>query len=49
MILTEVSAPPASAVPIRAFAEHLRLGTGFEDDGAEGGEHEAVAETEGDG
>lgn len=35
MILTEVSAPPASAVPIRAFAEHLRLGTGFEDDGAE--------------
>lgn len=35
MILTEVSAPPVSAVPIRAFAEHLRLGTGFEDDGAE--------------
>ena len=35
MILTEVSAPPAAAVPVRAFAEHLRLGSGFEDDGAE--------------
>jgi uncharacterized phiE125 gp8 family phage protein len=35
MILTEVSAPPAAAVPVRAFAEHLRLGSGFEDDGGE--------------
>lgn len=35
MILTEVSAPPVSAVPVRAFAEHLRLGTGFADDGAQ--------------
>ena len=35
MILTEVSAPPSAAVPVRAFAEHLRLGSGFEDDGAE--------------
>ena len=35
MILTEVSAPPAAAVPVRAFAEHLRLGSGFEDDGAQ--------------
>lgn len=35
MILTEVSAPPSAAVPVRAFAEHLRLGTGFADDGAE--------------
>ena len=35
MILTEVSAPPAAAVPVRAFAEHLRLGTGFADDGSE--------------
>ena len=26
MILTEVSAPPAASVPVRAFAEHLRLG-----------------------
>jgi uncharacterized phiE125 gp8 family phage protein len=35
MILTEVSAPPAAAVPVRAFAEHLRLGTGFADDGSQ--------------
>lgn len=35
MILTEVSAPPSSAVPVRAFAEHLRLGSGFADDGSE--------------
>jgi uncharacterized phiE125 gp8 family phage protein len=34
MILTETSAPPAEAVPVRAFAEHLRLGTGFADDGS---------------
>ncbi len=34
MILTEVSAPPAEAVPVRAFAEHLRLGSGFADDGS---------------
>jgi len=35
MILTEVSAPPAAAVPVRAFAEHLALGSGFADDGAQ--------------
>lgn len=35
MILTEVSAPPSAAVPVRAFAGHLRLGSGFADDGAE--------------
>jgi uncharacterized phiE125 gp8 family phage protein len=35
MILTEVSAPPPAAVPVRAFAEHLRLGSGFEDDGSQ--------------
>jgi uncharacterized phiE125 gp8 family phage protein len=35
MILTEVSAPPSAAVPVRAFAEHLRLGSGFADDGSE--------------
>ncbi len=35
MILTEVNAPPVLAVPVREFAEHLRLGTGFTDDGAE--------------
>lgn len=34
MILTEVSAPPAEALPVRAFAEHLRLGSGFADDGS---------------
>ncbi|MFQ8433869.1 head-tail connector protein [Amaricoccus sp. W119] len=35
MILTEVSAPTAEAMPIRAFGEHLRLGTGFADDGSQ--------------
>ena len=35
MILTELSAPPAAAVPVRAFAEHLRLGSGFADDGSQ--------------
>ena len=34
MILTEVSAPPVAALPVRAFAEHLRLGRGFADDGS---------------
>lgn len=34
MILTEVSAPPAAALPVRAFAEHLRMGRGFADDGS---------------
>ena len=28
MILTEVSAPPSAAVPVRALAGHLRLGSG---------------------
>jgi uncharacterized phiE125 gp8 family phage protein len=37
MILTEVSAPPSAAVPVRAFAEHLALGRGFADDGAQDG------------
>lgn len=35
MDLTEVGVPPAAAVPVRAFAEHLRLGTGFADDGSQ--------------
>ena len=35
MILTELSAPPLAALPLRAFAEHLRLGSGFADDGGE--------------
>lgn len=34
MILTEVSAPRSEALPVRAFAEHLRLGSGFADDGS---------------
>lgn len=35
MILTEVSAPPSAAVPVRAFADHLKLGSGFADDGSQ--------------
>lgn len=35
MILTEVAAVPAAMLPVRAFAEHLRLGTGFADDGSQ--------------
>lgn len=35
MILTEVGAPPTAALPVRGFAEHLRLGSGFADDGSE--------------
>ena len=37
MVLTELSSPPSSAVPVRAFADHLRLGTGFADDGSQDG------------
>jgi uncharacterized phiE125 gp8 family phage protein len=35
MILTETNAPPPAAVPVRAFGEHLRLGSGFADDGSQ--------------
>lgn len=35
MTLTELSAPPAAAVPVRDFAGHLRLGSGFADDGSQ--------------
>lgn len=35
MVLTEVSAPSLAALPVRGFAEHLRLGTGFADDGSQ--------------
>lgn len=35
MNLTELTAPPPAAMPVRDFADHLRLGTGFADDGAE--------------
>jgi uncharacterized phiE125 gp8 family phage protein len=34
MILTELGAPAAEALPVRAFAEHLKLGSGFADDGS---------------
>ena len=32
MILTELTATPVSALPVAAFRDHLRLGTGFADD-----------------
>jgi uncharacterized phiE125 gp8 family phage protein len=35
MILTEVSTPAPAQIPVRAFAQHLRLGTGFDDDGSQ--------------
>jgi uncharacterized phiE125 gp8 family phage protein len=37
MILTEVSTPPPAAIPVRELARHLRLSTGFPDDGSEDG------------
>jgi uncharacterized phiE125 gp8 family phage protein len=35
MILTEVGTLESDGIPVRAFAQHLRLGTGFDDDGSE--------------
>ena len=35
MNLTESTTPPTAAYPVRAFADHLRLGTGFADDGSQ--------------
>lgn len=35
MILTELTAPPSAAMPVAEFADHLRLGTGFADDGSQ--------------
>jgi len=35
MNLIEVTTPAASAYPVAEFADHLRLGTGFTDDGSE--------------
>ncbi|QHQ34554.1 head-tail connector protein [Algicella marina] len=35
MNLTEITSPPAAAYPVRALADHLRLGTGFADDGSQ--------------
>ncbi len=35
MILNEVSAVPSEAMPVAAFSEHLHLGSGFSNDGAQ--------------
>jgi uncharacterized phiE125 gp8 family phage protein len=35
MMLTEVTAVPTHALPVLQFRDHLRLGTGFADDGLE--------------
>lgn len=37
MMLTEQTTVPQSALPLQAFREHLRLGTGFGDDGLQSG------------
>lgn len=34
-MLVEQTTPPAAALPVADFRDHLRLGTGFADDGAE--------------
>ena len=35
MMLVEQTSTPAAALPVAAFRDHLRLGTGFADEGAE--------------
>lgn len=35
MNLIERTTPASEAIPVRGFAEHLRLGSGFEDDGSQ--------------
>lgn len=35
MNLIEVTSPAAATIPVRAFADHLRLGSGFADDGGQ--------------
>lgn len=42
MMLIEQAAVPQSTLPIQAFRDHLRLGTGFADDGAQDALIEAV-------
>ncbi|MEL6205867.1 MAG: hypothetical protein AAFR47_11225 [Pseudomonadota bacterium] len=37
MMLTELTAVPTVALPVFQFRDHLKLGTGFADDGAEDG------------
>lgn len=41
MMLSEVTAVPQAALPVAQFKDHLRLGTGFADDGAQ----DALAES----
>ena len=41
MMLSEVLAVPQAALPVAAFKDHLRLGTGFADDGVQ----DALAES----
>lgn len=41
MMLTEQTAVPGSALPVQAMKDHLRLGTGFADDGLQDGLIEA--------
>lgn len=52
MMLIETSAVPTAALPVQEFKDHLRLGTGFADDGvqdalAEGYLRSAIAAIEG--
>lgn len=35
MNLIELTTPPPAAIPVRDFADHLRLGSGFADDGSQ--------------
>lgn len=42
MLLTEQTTVPAAALPVAAFRDHMRLGTGFAEDGAEDPMLEAV-------
>lgn len=37
MTLVELAAPPDAALPLAALRDHLRLGSGFEDDGLQDG------------
>ncbi len=37
MMLTEVTEVPQAALPVQIFKDHLRLGTGFADDGVQDG------------
>ncbi len=41
MMLTEMTTVPGAALPVQAFKDHLRLGTGFSDDGMQDGLIEA--------